>query len=95
MSCNFFLFFFHFFLSQKQFFESFRWGIIFIDFMGFPSRTPKFKNDINYIKYKFSHRFGKVYKGLNMYYSNIIINFFKKSNNHVHLNHFKKSCMDL
>ncbi len=28
---------------------------------------------INYISYKFSHRFGKVYKWLNMYYSNIKI----------------------
>jgi len=33
----------------------------------------KLKNDINYIKYKFSHRFGKVCRWLNMYYSNIII----------------------
>jgi hypothetical protein len=65
-----------------------------MDFMGFPFRTLKFKNDINYIKYKFSHRFGKVCKGLNMYYSNMKI-IFKKTNNHVHLIYFKKSCMDL
>ncbi len=31
-------------------------------------RTSKFKNEISYIKYKFSHRFGKVYRWLNMYY---------------------------
>jgi hypothetical protein len=49
-----------------------------MDFVSFPFRTSKLKNDINYIKYKFSHRFGKVYRGLNMYYSNIrIIIFFK------------------
>jgi len=31
------------------------------------------KNDINYIKYKFSRRFGKVCRWLNMYYSKIKI----------------------
>jgi hypothetical protein len=31
-----------------------------MDFVGFSLRTFKFKNDISYIKYKFSHRFGKV-----------------------------------
>jgi hypothetical protein len=52
-----------------------------MDFVGFPLRIFKFKNEINYIKYKFSHRFGKVYRGLNMYYSNIrIIIFFKITN---------------
>jgi len=30
-----------------------------MDFMGFPFRTSKLKNDISYIKYKLSHRFGK------------------------------------
>jgi hypothetical protein len=40
-----------------------------MEFMRFPFRTSKFKNDINYIKYKFSHTFGKVCRGLNMYYS--------------------------
>jgi hypothetical protein len=45
--------------------------------VGFPFRTFKLKNGINYIKYKFPHRFGKVYRWLNMYYSNIrIIIFF-------------------
>jgi hypothetical protein len=49
-----------------------------MDFIGFPCRTSKVKNDINYIKYKFSHRFGKVCRGLNMYYSNIRIIIIKK-----------------
>jgi hypothetical protein len=40
--------------------------------VGFPFKTSKLKNDINF-KYKFSHRFGKVCKGLNIYYSKIII----------------------
>jgi len=31
-----------------------------MDFVGFPFRTFKFKIDMNYIKYKFSHIFGKV-----------------------------------
>jgi hypothetical protein len=30
-------------LSQKHFFESFKWGIIPMDFVGFPFRTSKFK----------------------------------------------------
>jgi hypothetical protein len=50
-----------------------RWGIIPLDFVDFLCRTSKFLNDINYIKYKFSHRFGKVCRWLNMYYSNIRI----------------------
>jgi hypothetical protein len=54
-------------------FGSFRWGIIPLDFVNFPFRTSKFKNDINYIKYKFSHRFGMVCRWLNMYYSKIKI----------------------
>jgi hypothetical protein len=44
-----------------------------LNFVGFPFKTSKFKNDINYIKYKFLHRFGKVCKWLNMYYSKIKI----------------------
>jgi len=53
-------------------------GIIPLDFVGSPFKTSKSKNDINYSKYKFSHRFGKHGKWLNMYYSNIrIIIFFK------------------
>jgi hypothetical protein len=39
-------------LSQKHFFESFRWGIILMDFVGFSFKTYKFKNDIISIKYK-------------------------------------------
>ncbi len=48
-------------LSQKHFFESFKWGIIFMDFVGFLFRASKFKNDISYIKYKFSHKVEKVH----------------------------------
>jgi hypothetical protein len=33
-----------------------------MDFVGFPLRISKLKNDISYIKFKFSHRFGKVCK---------------------------------
>ncbi len=44
-----------------------------MEFVGFLFRTSKFKNDINYNTYKFSHKFGKVCKGLNMYYSKIRI----------------------
>jgi hypothetical protein len=70
--------YFSIFLSQKHFFENFIWGIIFMNFVGFSFKTFKFKNDTNYIKYKFSHRFGKVCRWLNLYYSNInIIIFFK------------------
>jgi hypothetical protein len=49
-----------------------------LDFVGFPFRNSKLKNDISYIKYKFSHRSGKVCRWLNMYYSNIRIIIFKK-----------------
>jgi hypothetical protein len=49
-----------------------------MDFVSFPFRTLNLKNHINYIKYKFSHRFGKVCRLLNMYYSKIIIMTFKK-----------------
>ncbi len=49
-----------------------------MDFVGFSFRTSKLKNGINYIKYKFSHRFGKVCQSLNVDYSKIrIIIFFK------------------
>jgi hypothetical protein len=72
------LFVFQFFCPKTIFFENFRWGIIFIDFVGFLFRTSKLKNDLSYIKYKFSHRFGKVCRGLNMYYSNVIIIIFFK-----------------
>jgi hypothetical protein len=49
-----------------------------MDFVGFPFRTSKLKNDVNYIKYKFSHKFEKVCRWLSMYYSNIrIISFVK------------------
>ncbi len=65
-------------LSQNIFCESFRWGIIFLEFVGFPFKTSKLKNDINYIKYKFSPIFGKVCRWLNMYHSKVIIIIFKK-----------------
>ncbi len=66
-------------LSQKHFFlESCRLSIIPLNFLGFFKGFSKLKNDISYMKYKFSHRFGKVCKWLNMYYSNIMIVTFKK-----------------
>jgi hypothetical protein len=75
MSCN---FFFSFFCPENIIFKNFIWVIIHMDFLGFPFRSFKLKNDFSYIKYKFSHRFGKVCKWLNMYYSKIkIITFFK------------------
>jgi hypothetical protein len=46
--------------------------------MGVFFRTSKSKNDINYIKFQFSHRFEKVCRWLNMYYSNIRILIFSK-----------------
>jgi len=58
MSCNFFLFF-NLFVPKVYAFESFTWGIIHMNFVGFPFKTFKLKNDINYIKYKFSHRLGR------------------------------------
>jgi len=76
MSYN-FCFFFHFSI-KSIFFESFTWGIIHMDFVGFPFKTSKFKNDNSYIKYKVSHRFGKVCRWLNMYYLNIKIIIFLK-----------------
>ncbi len=77
MSRN-FCFLFNFFVPKTHVFESFRWGIIPVDFVGFPFRTSKLKNNISYIKYKFSHRLRKVCRWLNMYYSKIrIIIFFK------------------
>ncbi len=76
MSCN--LFYFQKHCPKSNFFESFRWGIIPLDLMGFSFRTSKSKNDINYIKYQFSHRFGKVCRWLNVYHSNIRILIFYK-----------------
>jgi hypothetical protein len=61
--------FFKFFVPKTFVFESFTWGIIHMDFVGFSFKTSKLKNDISYIKYNFLHRFGKVCKLLNMYYS--------------------------
>jgi hypothetical protein len=58
--------------------ESCRLSIIPLNFLGFFKGFSKLKNDISYMKYKFSHRFGKVCKWLNMYYSNIMIVTFKK-----------------
>jgi len=63
---------------KKYVFERFTWGIIYMDFVNFPFRILKLKNDIGYIKYKFSHRFEKVCKWLNMYYSKIRIITFQK-----------------
>jgi len=57
-----FLFVFQNFCPKIICFESFKWGIIPLDLVGFPFRTSKSKNDISYIQYKFSHRFGKVCK---------------------------------
>ncbi len=51
MSCNFCLFF-NFFVPKTYVFESFTWGIIHMDFVGFPFRTSKLKNEINYIYVK-------------------------------------------
>jgi hypothetical protein len=49
-----------------------------MDFVGFPFRISKLKNDINYIKYEFSHRFWKVCRWLSIHYSKIrITTFFK------------------
>jgi hypothetical protein len=72
MNCNFCLFF-NFSIPKTCVFESFTWVIIHLDLVGFSFRNFKFKNDINYIEYKFSHRFGKVCRWLNMYNSKIII----------------------
>jgi hypothetical protein len=77
MSYNFCLFF-NFFVPKTYVFESFTWVIIHMDFVGFFLKTFKFKNDINYINYKFSHKFGKVCQWLNMYYLNILILIFFK-----------------
>jgi hypothetical protein len=69
---------FQFFCPKSYAFENFTWVIIHLDFMSFLFRTSKFKNDISYKKNKFSHRFGKVCRWLNMYYSKIrIITFFE------------------
>jgi hypothetical protein len=56
------LFVFQFFCSKSIIFEIFTWVIIHLNFMDFPFRTLKFKNDISYSKYKFSHKFGKLCK---------------------------------
>jgi hypothetical protein len=71
-------FLFQIFCPKSIFFERFTWVSIHMDFVGFPFRTSKLKNDINYIKYKYSHRFGKVCRSLNMYHSKIIIIIFFK-----------------
>jgi hypothetical protein len=73
-----FFLFFNFFVRKAYAFESFKWGNILKNFVSFSFRTSKFKNDISYIKYKFSHIFGKVCKWLNIYCSNIKIITFKK-----------------
>jgi len=69
---------FSIYLFQKHIFWKVYMGHYSYELYGFSFRTSKFKDDINYIKYKFSHRFGKVCKWLNMYYSKIrIITFLK------------------
>jgi hypothetical protein len=68
-----FVFFSIFFGPKSIFFESFTWVIIQMDFMDFPFKISKLKNDISHIKYKFSYKFGKVCRSLNMYYSKIKI----------------------
>jgi hypothetical protein len=55
-----FLFVFQFLCPKNICFESFTWVIIHMNFVSFFFGTSKLKNDINYTKYKFSHRFGKV-----------------------------------
>jgi hypothetical protein len=66
--------FFSIFLSQKKkILKALHGSFIHLDFMGFPFRTSKFKNDINYMKYKFSHKFENVYMWMDMYYSKIRI----------------------
>jgi hypothetical protein len=64
---------FKLFVPKAYFLKVLNGALFLWTFVGDPFRTSKLKNDINYIKYKFSHRFGKVCKGLNMYYSNIKI----------------------
>jgi hypothetical protein len=54
------MFVFQIFCPKNIFFEIFKWVIIHMNFVGFPFRTSKLKNDISYIKYKFSHRFEKL-----------------------------------
>ncbi len=44
MSCNFCLFF-NFFVPKTYVFENSRWGIIPLDFVGFPFRTSISKNE--------------------------------------------------
>ncbi len=66
-----FLFYIQFICPKTIFFEGFRWGIIPLNFVCFLFKTSKLQNDISYLKYKFSHRFRKVCRWLNMYYSNI------------------------
>jgi len=65
-------------LSQKHIFWKLYMGHYSYGLCGFLFKIAKLKNDINYIKYKFSHRFGKVCGWLNMYYSKIKILTFKK-----------------
>ncbi len=67
------LFVFQIFCPKSIFFGSFTWTIIHMDCVGFLFMISKFKNDINYIKYKFSHKVGRVCPSSNMNYSKIII----------------------
>jgi hypothetical protein len=77
MDYNFCLFF-NFFVPKKYFLKVLDGALFLWTLWVFLLGLPNLKNDINYIKYKFSHRFGKVCRWLNMYYSNIIIILFFK-----------------
>jgi len=50
MNYNFLFFIFQFLCSKNIFFKNFAWAIIHMHFVGFPFKTSKFKNDLNYIK---------------------------------------------
>jgi hypothetical protein len=79
MNYNFlFKFFFQVFCPKKYCLKVldgalFLWNL-WVFFLGLSN----FLNDISYIKYKFSHKFGKVCRWLNMYYSKIRIIIFSK-----------------
>ncbi len=73
-----FYFVFKFFVPKAYFLKVLD-GTVFLWILWvFLLRLPNLKNDISYIKYTFSHRFVKVCKGLNIYYSNFRIIIKKK-----------------
>jgi hypothetical protein len=77
MSCKFY-FIFNFFVPKAYFLKVLDGALFIWTLWVFLLELPNLKHDINYIKYKFSHRFGKVFRWLNMYYSKIKIITFKK-----------------